>query len=119
MAVHFTPAYYTTTTMPSVSPQPDELSISAETNKSPSLVVVSDTPDSVIWTLKEKAILNNSIQGYRSAVKNAKGTFIVKEVIPKIKEAWDGRYSKKNMEKHKELKVQWAKRKKVCFVPVN
>ena len=98
--------------MPSLLPEPAVLSESGEEQTRPSPVSV-DTPDSVLWSLKEKAILNDSIHGYRSAKKNTKATFIVHEVIPKIKDAWDGRYSKRNMEKHRELKSEWAKQKKV------
>lgn len=76
--------------------------------------IVEDAPvASAIWTVKEKGILKNHIQGYRSTPKKSKAAYIVEHVIPKIKDLWNGRYSKKNMGRDSVVKAEWAKKKKV------
>lgn len=84
--------------------------LSAEANSD----VTEDVPlASSIWTSKENAILKHHIQGYRTSAKKSKATYIVEQVIPKIKALWDGRYSKKNLARDSVVKSEWAKKKKV------
>ncbi|KAF8956035.1 hypothetical protein BDZ97DRAFT_1925910 [Flammula alnicola] len=74
-----------------------------------------DGPDSQIWTAKEKALLKAHVEGYRAAPRKTKASYIVNTVIPKIKELWKGRYSKKSMNNDSGLKSEWAKKKKSIF----
>lgn len=71
--------------------------------------------ESKIWTAKERAILKANVAGYRAAARKTKAAYIVNTVIPAIKEAWNGRYSKKNMNTDTKAKAEWASKKKVSL----
>lgn len=97
-----------------IAPELPEVEIGVEPQED-DIVIEDETPDSDIWTVKEKALLKASIQGYRDSPKRKKAAFIAKKVVPKIKDLWNGRYSKTSMAKDKEVKAEWAKKKKVRY----
>ena len=75
--------------------------------------VEGDTPGSQIWTTEEKTILRSHVEGYRSAGRQKKSAYVVKEVIPQIKASWRGRYDKKRLKNNRALKKEWDKKKDV------
>ena len=74
------------------------------------------TLPSAIWTAEERAVLKESIDGYRTAPQKLKAAYIVQKVIPKIKEIWGGRYGKRNMARDPGAKGEWAKKKKFRLI---
>ncbi len=100
---------------PQSSRKPTSMAPNTEDQDSRDSVEVEElkTSPSAIWTAEEKAILKDSIAGYRNATKKLKGAYIVQTVIPKVKASWKGRYGKRNMARDPVAKGEWAKKKKV------
>ncbi|KAF8955816.1 hypothetical protein BDZ97DRAFT_1926279 [Flammula alnicola] len=94
-------------------PTPNESSGNLNDDGAVAFEFDNDTPDSQIWTAKEKMILKAHLEGYRGAPRKTKSSYVATTVVPEIKETWKGRYDKKNMKKDRAIKKEWEKKKYV------